>query len=132
MSQGSAKSNIGPQGITGATGPTGPIGLTGPAGATGMGIGGIGSTTINFGSAPGTNVVSTVVTGQTNILSTSRAQAFILSDGYTADHNAFEHTILPLNVVFTCGNVVPGVGFTITAITNLRLTGSFAINWIWN
>jgi hypothetical protein len=131
MSQGSAKSNIGPQGVTGAIGPQGVTGSIGPTGATGAGIGNKGTAIISFGSAPGTNVVTTIVTGQTGILSTSLVQAFMM-DGHTADHNITEHILVSTGVIFNCNTIVPGVGFTITAVTQLRLTGQFLVNWIWN
>ena len=39
-----------------------------------------GTAVLNFGSTPGTNVVTTTITGQTSILSNSYVQAWLMSD----------------------------------------------------
>jgi hypothetical protein len=87
-----------------------------------------GTATVNFGSAPGTNYVEVVVTGQAAISATSHVDAFLMASA-TADHNAMEHAIVPLRL--TCGNVVAGTGFTIYVSTEWRLTGSFTLHWVW-
>lgn len=87
-----------------------------------------GTAVLDFGSAPGTNIATTVVTGESTILTGSVVEAYLMADS-TATHNAYEHMILPITV--TCGSVVAGTGFTITASSPLRLTGTFSVNWIW-
>lgn len=87
-----------------------------------------GTTLLDFGSAPGTNIVSVNITGQTSILSTSKAKAYLMVDN-TETHNAYEHIIVPIK--FTCGNIIAGVGFTIYATTDWRITGTFNITWEW-
>lgn len=87
-----------------------------------------GTATINFGVAPGTNLVSVAVTGQTAIASGSHAEAFFMGDT-TADHNADEHQFADIKLV--CGSIVAGTGFTIFASTQLRLTGTFTVHWVW-
>lgn len=87
-----------------------------------------GSAVLNFGSAPGTNHVTTVVTGQASISATSHVEAFLMAES-TASHNAIEHAIVPIKI--TCGAVVAGVGFTINAFSELRLSGTFACRWVW-
>lgn len=87
-----------------------------------------GSTTISFGSAPGTNMVTATVTGQTAIVAGSSAEAFIMGEA-SASHNAYEHAFVPIRL--TCGSVVAGTGFTITAVSELRLTGTFNVRWVW-
>lgn len=87
-----------------------------------------GTATLNFGSAPGTNVVVSTVTGQSAITSGSKVEAFLMGDS-TATHNAYEHFIVPL--VLRCGNIVAGTGFDIYASSDLRLTGTFTVNWVW-
>ena len=89
---------------------------------------GTGSAVLNFGAAPGTNVVTTSITGETGILSTSHVEAWLMGDS-TADHNAYEHLIVPL--VVRCGVPTEGVGFEIIASSDLRLTGTFAVHWVW-
>jgi hypothetical protein len=88
-----------------------------------------GTAVLNFGSIPGTNVVTTTVTGQTSILSNSYVQAWLMGDS-TATHNAYEHNIVPIRLV--CGNIVAGTGFDIVASTDWRLTGTFSVRWMWN
>lgn len=87
-----------------------------------------GTATIDFGSAPGTNLVSVVVTGQAAILSGSHVEAFMMGDA-TATHNADEHQFVQIRLV--CGSVVAATGFTIFASTLLRLTGTFSVRWVW-
>lgn len=98
--------------------------------ATGGGGGSVnsGSTAIDFGSAPGTNFVSVDVTGQTAITGTSKIKVYKVIQA-TATHNEYEHIIVPLEL--SAGNIVAGTGFTIYANTDLRLDGTFNINWEW-
>lgn len=96
-------------------------------------MGAQGTAIVNFGSPPGTNIVSVVVTGQSAILAGSLAEAFMMADTTvtgSAGHNAEEHKIVPMNL--RCGSVVPGVGFTIYAETEWRLTSTFMVRWVWN
>ena len=83
---------------------------------------------VDFGTAPGTNIAATVVTGQTDILAGSSVDAFLMAEP-TTDHNAYEHIIVPLQII--ASDIVPGVGFTINAISDLRLSGKFAVRWSW-
>jgi hypothetical protein len=87
-----------------------------------------GTAVLNFGATPGTNRVTTVVTGQSGILSTSVPTAF-LTYASTATHNAEEHAIVPMKLV--CGSIIAGTGFTIYATTDWRLDGTFAVSWAW-
>ena len=97
--------------------------------ASGGGGGTYGTATLNFGSVPGTNIVTTTITGQTGILSGSTISAWLMAEA-TATHNAYEHMIVPLRI--TCGNIVAGVGFDIVAVSDLRLTGTFTCRWEGN
>lgn len=97
--------------------------------ATGGGATG-GTTVLDFGAAPGGNVASAAVTGQSGILSGSRVRAWIM--GSNADHNAYEHqTVLPLKVAVTASEIVAGTGFTIYGTTDMRLTGDVSVAWEW-
>jgi hypothetical protein len=131
MSQGSARA-LG-VGATGATGATGPVSTTpGPTGPSGGTIVYTGNAILNFGSAPGANTTSVVVTGQTEILTTSTVQCFIMGDttvsGATG-HNVQEHEIVP--IVVSATSLVAGTGFTITAFTDWRLTSTFEVRYSW-
>jgi hypothetical protein len=87
-----------------------------------------GSSTIDFGAAPGTNFIMAEVLGQTEIAADSVVKCYMTATS-TATHNVYEHAIVPL--VLTAGNIVPTVGFTIYASSDLRLTGTFTVYWEW-
>ena len=92
---------------------------------------GVGTATLDFGAAPGTNITSVTVTGQGAISTTSHAEAFFMGDT-TADHNDTEHLMAPLAIKLTCGIPSAGAGFPITALTEHRLTGTFKCHWVWS
>lgn len=83
---------------------------------------------LNFGAAPGTNIASIDITGITTIDSTSHVEAYLMCDT-TATHNAYEHMVVPLMI--RCSIPITGVGFTIFASSELRLTGTFTVRWVW-
>ena len=91
-----------------------------------------GTATINFGTAPGTSIASVVVTGQAAIGAGSRIKVWFQGDT-TADHNSYEHMlIMPSAVSLVAGDISNGVGFTIYASTELRITGNIACRWEWS
>lgn len=90
---------------------------------------GKGSTTVDFGAAPGSGNVDVIITGVTDIGEDAMAEAFVMLDA-TADHSADEHAIAPIKL--TCGDVVAGVGFTIRAVSAWRLTGAFNVRYVWS
>ena len=93
---------------------------------------GLGTLVFDFGSAPGTNLVTTVVTGQTSISAISKVEIFLMGTDSTATHNAYEHALLPLaNLALSCISVTAGTGFTAQAATTQRLTGTFAARFVW-
>jgi hypothetical protein len=77
--------------------------------------GGQGSTTISFGSFPGSSDASLAITGQTGIDTSSVVTAW-LQPADTDDHTVDEHRVETISVM--AGNVIPGVGFTIYATNN--------------
>jgi hypothetical protein len=91
-------------------------------------MGATGTSTLNFGATPGTNLVTTTITGQATIASGSQVEAYLMADS-TATHNTYEHSIVPLNI--TCGNIVAGTGFDIYASSDLRIDGTFNVHWVW-
>lgn len=88
----------------------------------------VGTATLNFGAAPGTQNTSVVVSGQTGFTAVSHAEAFLMGDA-TATHNADEHLMVPLNLV--CGDAGTGT-FTIYASSEFILTGTFTCHWVWS
>lgn len=92
---------------------------------------GQGTITFNFGAAPGTNVVSTVV-ADTGIGATSNIEIYLKGTDSTADHNAYEHAILKLGTFETTPiSQTAGVGFTAQAATQLRLTGTVQARYVF-
>jgi hypothetical protein len=86
-----------------------------------------GTATLNFGAAPGSSV-ATVVVPDATIGATDGAEAYFMAQS-TANHNAEEHMLFRRLVGLTCGSVVASTGFTITAESELRLTGLVACRW---
>lgn len=91
-----------------------------------------GTATINFGAHPGSNEASVAVTGQTTISATSKAEAWIMADDTTSDHTANDHRYAELFLSLTCGTPTAGVGFTIYARAIDKLTGQFAVRYVWS
>ena len=87
-----------------------------------------GSATLDFGAAPGGTTAKVAVTGQAAILSGSDVEAYLMGDA-TASHNADEHLFVPMTI--RVGTVVAATGFTIYATSDLRLTGTFTVRWVW-
>lgn len=101
-------------------------GIQGPAGSTTTHTG---TATLNFGATPGTNLTTVTVTGQTGIASDTTVSLSVAGNDSTADHNAYEHSIVPLTL--SCSAIVVGTSFTITASSDWRLTGTFKVRWTW-
>lgn len=89
-----------------------------------------GTSDIDFGATPGSNYAYIAITGQTGILTTSSVKVWI-SASNTSDHNEFEHLMLNMKSGISYGNIIDNVGFTIYILTELRVSGSFKINWEW-
>lgn len=91
----------------------------------------MGSSIIDFGGAPGTNQVELVVTGLTSITANSVPKAWLNYEA-SPSHTADEHLLLNQFMSVMAGNVVPGVGFTIYAVTPyLRTSGEFVVRWTY-
>src|ERR1039457_4980722 len=86
-----------------------------------------GSAIIDFGA--GATQVSTVVTTEASISSTSFVDAFVMYGDTTGSHTVADH--LSLNVRLLCGTVIAGTGFTIWAQANATQTGQYKVRWVW-
>ena len=75
---------------------------------------------------PGTNTASTTVTGLTAFTDTDTVQTWLMADS-TSDYNSYEHKLAPLQI--RVKNPITGVGFTIEAVTDFRLTGTFKVRY---
>jgi hypothetical protein len=91
----------------------------------------IGTATLNFGAAPGSNEASVAVTGQTSISATSKVEAWIMGDDSTVDHTAADHKYFPALASLTCGTPTAATGFTIYARSIHKLTGQWAVRFVW-
>jgi hypothetical protein len=91
-----------------------------------------GTATVDFGALPGTGDASTVITGQSTILSGSLVEAWLVPADST-DHTADEHRVDGPRVM--AGNVIAGTGFTIYATAEerpgSRLYGVWSVAWVW-
>lgn len=93
---------------------------------------GTGSLFIDFGSAPGSNEASVAVTGQTGISSTSKASAYVMAGDTSSDHTANDHKYFTTLAGLTCGTPTTGVGFTIYCRSTQKLTGQWAVRYVWS
>lgn len=93
---------------------------------------GQGTVDFNFGAAPGTNIVETVV-ADAAIVSGANVEIYLMGTDSTATHNAYEHSILSMlgNWQATPISVTAGVGFTAQAASSLRLTGTIRCRYVW-
>jgi hypothetical protein len=92
---------------------------------------GQGTLTLTFGAAPGTNVVTTAV-ADTGVSATSKVEVYLMGTDSTTTHNAVEHQMLPLGgLSLQVAAVTAGVGFTVQAMSLLRLTGTFTARYVW-
>ena len=92
---------------------------------------GQGTVTFNFGSSPGTNVITTTVS-DASIGAASKVEVYLMGMDSTATHNAVEHQMLPLGgLSVQVISVTAGVGFTAQAMSLLRLTGTFQARYVW-
>jgi len=90
-----------------------------------------GTVVFDFGAAPGTNVVSTVVASAT-ISAGSKVEIYLMGTDSTATHNTTEHQLLPLGgLSLQVISVSAGVGFTAQAASPLRLSGTFQARYVW-
>jgi hypothetical protein len=92
---------------------------------------GSGSATLAFGAAPGTNIVTATVTGQTGLTAGSHIEAWIMGEA-TAYHNAYEHSRVLARLVSVTPENISGTSFDIVAATELRLTGDVACRFAWS
>lgn len=84
-----------------------------------------GTSTVDFGEAPGTNLVSITI-----LTANVKTDSFIsiILNGSTADHNAIEHTIAPIRLNYT--NIVDGVSFDIVAYSEIRMTKTYSVKYV--
>jgi hypothetical protein len=91
-----------------------------------------GYASVDFGAAPGSGRATTVITGQTGILTGSFVEAWLFPLD-TADHSVDEHIIDGPKIL--AASIVAGTGFTIYADAGDRpgsaLYGAYSVAWVW-
>lgn len=90
-----------------------------------------GTATLDFGTYPGSNEASVAVTGQSSILATSKADAFVMADDTSIHHTAEDHRYFESFATLSCGTPTPATGFTIYARSHHKLTGQWIVRWVW-
>lgn len=116
-----------------ASGPTRPaIMLTMVKILTAVTTPGFGTSTLNFGSAPGNNDATLTVTGQAQMPANAHIHVYIQGNDTTAEHSGFQHRFLTRYIGCSVSNVIASTGFTINLLSDLRLTGNVAVRWSWN
>ena len=88
----------------------------------------IGEAILDFGSAPGGNYASALIRGITDIKSNSQVDAWLMAKA-SSDHNSYEHAMVEMTV--RAGNCVTGQGFEIIGTSNQRLSGQWAVQYVW-
>lgn len=92
---------------------------------------GLGTAVLDFGAHPGSNEASIAITGQAAILSTSKAEAYVMADDTTGTHDAADHRYFAALVGLTCGTPTAATGFTIYARSTEKLEGQYAVRFVW-
>lgn len=90
-----------------------------------------GSAILDFGAHPGSNEASVSVTGQTAIGAGAKVEAWVMADDTTSDHTASDHRYFSALSGLTCGTPTAATGFTIYARSIDKLTGQWAVRWVW-
>ena len=90
-----------------------------------------GTTTIDFGTFPGSNEASVAVGGQPTITAFSSAQVQLVaaaSGSHTANDAKYAATLIAL----TAQVPVAGLGFTIFARSLYHMQGTYLVRWTWS
>jgi hypothetical protein len=94
-------------------------------------LGAVGTATLDFGAAPGTNTAAVNITGEGGIRADSTAFAWFMGADTSTNHNAYEHTLAPIIIGLSVTSITPGVGFQITGVSEKRITGQWTVRWTW-
>lgn len=91
-----------------------------------------GLATLDFGTLPGSSEASIIITGQSAISSNSKVKIYINENDTSSNHTANDHKYLE-DLLFSIDavNITAGVGFTIQAYSEHKLTGTWTIRYFW-
>ena len=97
-------------------------------------MGAVGTTTIDFLSGSSRLEMATVTIADTNILSTSAAEAWIQGTDSTTDNDIDAHILASeFFISVNISNINQGTGFTIKGIAIGRwVTKTFKVKWVWS
>lgn len=90
---------------------------------------GQGTAVLDFGA--GANEASVVVTGQTAISATSKAEAYIMADDTSSNHTAEDHRYASILIGLSCGTPTASTGFTIYGRCLDKINGQFTVRFVW-
>jgi hypothetical protein len=80
-----------------------------------------------------TDTASVAVTGQAGIIAGSHVEAFFMHADSTASNTTDDHEQAASACRLSCGSIVAGTGFTITATPLAgQMSGTFTVRWVWN
>lgn len=104
-----------------------------PIGDSVVGSGGLqsGVVELDFGTGFGSSESTVSVTGLTSITASSSVILQVCSDDSTTTHTPNDHKYLPLICNFSY-SIQPSIGFTINAVSQYNLNGSFKIRYSWS
>lgn len=98
-------------------------------------MGAQGTTTVNFGAAPGGNIAAVATVSAVGIISASLVEAWLYPVA-TADHSADEHVTESANISIIAGNINTGAAtfqiFAFTVPPSLNEYGLWTVAWVWN
>ena len=78
----------------------------------------------------GSNTATAInITGLASFTNTDNVEVWLMGSDSTSDHNQMEHAIAPIKFKIT--NPISGVGFTINATSEYRLTGTYKVRYCW-
>jgi hypothetical protein len=90
-------------------------------------MGAVGSAILDFG----TGINETSVTfADAAILAGSKVEAFFMGSDTSVDHTANDHKYAPVFIGLTA-SANAGVGGIIYARSEQKMTGQWAVNWVW-
>lgn len=89
-----------------------------------------GTAIIDFGTFPGSNEATVVVTGESAILAGSLCDAWIRSAA-TADHSVNDHAWAAALIGLSTGIPTAASGFPIYARSQYKMIGTFNLDWAW-
>jgi hypothetical protein len=95
---------------------------------------GQGTLVFDFGNASGGTNLVTVFVPSPSISANSKIELYIMGTDSTAEHNAYEHSLIEFldNWQATPISITAGSGFTAQAASKLKLTGTIQCRYVWS